>query len=129
MIFKLHNRKQGPSSVGSRETTAVTWNVSARPAQVPLATGSGALVAGIIPQLGTQAQQNVPVLDAAAPGFSLSPASKPFPRNLADKVRSGQFVEMRDLLTDNIALLQQVWSIFPAYLCARVARGPQAPRT
>ena len=41
-------------------------------------------------------------------GFSLSPASEPFPKKLVDKIRSGQFVEMRELLTDNISLIQQL---------------------
>lgn len=41
-------------------------------------------------------------------GLVLSPAAEPFPRKLIDKVISGQFIEMRELLTDNIALLQQL---------------------
>ena len=41
-------------------------------------------------------------------GLSLSPATAPFPQRLVDKVRSGQFVEMRELLTDNVSLLQQL---------------------
>ena len=42
------------------------------------------------------------------PGLSLSPATAPFPQKLVDKVRSGQFVDMRVLLTDNVSLLQQL---------------------
>ena len=41
-------------------------------------------------------------------GFSLSPATETFPRKLVEKVRSGQFVEMRELLRDNISLLGQL---------------------
>lgn len=41
-------------------------------------------------------------------GLSLSPATEPFPQKLVDRVRTGQYIEMRDLLTDNIALLQQL---------------------
>ena len=37
----------------------------------------------------------------------MSPATPPFPQKLVDKVRSGQFVEMRVFLTD-ISLLQQL---------------------
>ena len=44
-------------------------------------------------------------------GLILSPASEPFPQRLVDKVKSGQFVEMRELLGDNIALLQQLEDI------------------
>ena len=32
----------------------------------------------------------------------------PFHQRLVDRVQSGQFVEMRDLLTDNMSLLQQI---------------------
>ena len=44
-------------------------------------------------------------------GLILSPASEPFPQNLVDKVKSGLFVEMRELLSDNIALMQQLEDI------------------
>ena len=44
-------------------------------------------------------------------GLVLSPAAEPFPRKLVDKVQSGQFVEMRELLADNISLVQQLESI------------------
>ena len=45
------------------------------------------------------------------PGLVLSPASDPFPRNLVQRVQAGLFVEMRDLLADNIALLSQLLSL------------------
>ena len=41
-------------------------------------------------------------------GLSLSPATSPFPQKLVDRARSGQFVDMRDLLTDNVSLIQQL---------------------
>ena len=44
-------------------------------------------------------------------GLVLSPAAEPFPRRLVDKVKSGQFVEMRELLADNISLLHQLEAI------------------
>ena len=40
--------------------------------------------------------------------MSLSPAISPFPQKLVDRACSGQFVNMRDLLTDNVSLLQQL---------------------
>lgn len=43
--------------------------------------------------------------------ISLSPAAEPIPSKLVDKIRSGQFIEIRELLTDNIALLQQMDSL------------------
>ena len=56
----------------------------------------------------------VPVLVTAPPnylsrpGLILSPASDPFPQPLVQKVQSGQFVEMRDLLADNVTFLSQL---------------------
>ena len=44
-------------------------------------------------------------------GLILSPAAEPFPQKLVTKVRSGQFVEMRQLLANIIALLQQLEAI------------------
>lgn len=41
-------------------------------------------------------------------GLSLSLATEPIPQKLVDKILAGQFVEMRELLTDNIALLNQL---------------------
>ena len=58
-------------------------------------------------------------------GLILSPAAEPFPHKLVDKVKSGQFVEMRELLADNIALVQQLEDIqgFPLH-----AVGATRPR-
>ena len=41
-------------------------------------------------------------------GLSLSLVSFPFPQKLMDRARSGQFVDMRVLVTDNVSLLQQL---------------------
>ena len=41
-------------------------------------------------------------------GLVLSPAGEVLPRRLVEKIRSRQFVEMRELLVDNISLLQHL---------------------
>ncbi len=41
-------------------------------------------------------------------GLILSPAGEVLPRKLVDKIQSRQFVDMKELLSDNIALLQQL---------------------
>lgn len=41
------------------------------------------------------------------PGMILSPAADPIPHTLVQRIMSGQFVEMRDMLADNIALINQ----------------------
>ena len=49
-----------------------------------------------------------PVLPSlTVPGLSLSPATAPFPQKLVDRARSGQYVDIWDLLVDNVSLLQQ----------------------
>ena len=45
------------------------------------------------------------------PGMILSPAADPIPHTLVQRIQSGQFVEMRDLLADNIALHNQLASL------------------
>ena len=44
----------------------------------------------------------------ATAGVTLSPAAETFPRKLVDKIQSGQFAEMKELLTDNVSLLAQL---------------------
>ncbi|XP_064388121.1 proline-rich protein 36-like isoform X3 [Halichondria panicea] len=59
-------------------------------------------------------------------GLILSPAEAPVPQKIVDKIRSGQFVEMRELLADNISLLEQLHSIHaPGNISAA---GPSRPR-
>ena len=45
------------------------------------------------------------------PGLTLSPAAETFPQRLVEKVRSLQFVEMKELLTDNVSLLNQLETV------------------
>ena len=57
---------------------------------------------------------NILITDPASssrPGLILSPACDPFPQTLVNRVQAGQFVEMRDLLADNIALMSQLSSL------------------
>ena len=44
-------------------------------------------------------------------GVILSPALQPIPARLVRRIRSNEFIEMRDLLTDNIALHEQLEAI------------------
>ena len=60
------------------------------------------------------------------PGLVLSPAAAPFPKKLVDRIQAGNFVEVKELLTDNMALISQLetvqgWS--PAHML-----GPARPR-
>ena len=59
-------------------------------------------------------------------GLVLSPAAEPFPHRLVEKVRSRQFVEMRELLSDNISLIHQLEAIQGYTPCHTL--GPARPR-
>lgn len=83
------------------QTTSVSWSL-AQPLVSTLPQTAGVMLATTT-STTTNQSSNAP---HAVSGFSLSPATAPFPQKLVDKVRSGQFVEMRDLLTDNISLRQ-----------------------
>ena len=55
-----------------------------------------------------------PISSLLAPtqaGLILTPAVEPVPHKLVQRIQAEQFVEMRDLLGDNIALLQQLNSV------------------
>ena len=44
-------------------------------------------------------------------GLLLSPLAEPLPQKPVDKIHSGQFVEMKELLVDNVALMSQLESV------------------
>lgn len=59
-------------------------------------------------------------------GLMLSPAAPPFPQKLVDKVRAGHFVDMRELLADNVSLLGQLEAM--QGMSAVHMLGPTRPR-
>lgn len=82
------------------------------------------------PQLGADAT-NAQVSGATGPtpqpssALILSSAAAPVPSKLVDKIRSGQFVEMRKLLNNNILLMQQIEELQGSTPVATV--GPNRP--
>ena len=44
-------------------------------------------------------------------GLVLSPSSPPIPQKLVDKVRESRFVDMKEFLTDNMALVSQLEAV------------------
>ena len=64
-------------------------------------------------------------------GLILSPSSNPIPHWLAGRIQVGEFIEMRDLLVDNISLHNQledfhsqIWPSIPAHLCPKLREVP-----
>ena len=55
---------------------------------------------------GALTQHSMGVMESGASAVSLSPAAEPFPARLVAKIKSGVFVDMKELLTDNISLLR-----------------------
>ena len=91
--------------------------------------GPSATVGGraLLPEEGVLGAPGLSVGDVgqSTGGLSQSPSMSPIPHRIVSKARSGQFVDMRDFLSDNVALLQQleafgVQSTGPAF--------PGAPR-
>jgi hypothetical protein len=101
---------------GSQAATPITTTAQNQP--IP----PGATAAIVPPQSNPALPQLTHPLPTA--GLVLSPAAEPFPRKLVDKVKSGQFVEMRELLADNISLLNQLETIqgFPPLQVLGAAR-------
>jgi hypothetical protein len=61
---------------------------------------------------------NPPVLvTKLTPALVTSPAFPPVPGKLVDKIQAGQFVELKELLMDNAALLRQTASSAPINTC------------
>ena len=64
-------------------------------------------------------------------GLILSPSSDPIPHRLVSRIQAGEFVEMRDLLADNISLHNQledfhghIWPSTPTHLRPRLREVP-----
>ena len=64
-------------------------------------------------------------------GLILSPSSNPIPHRLVSRIQVGEFIEMRDLLADNISLHNQledfhghIWPSTPAHLRPRLREVP-----
>ena len=74
----------------------------------------------------------VPPFAADSTGMILSPALQPIPARLVRRILSTEFVEMRDLLSDNVSLYEQLESIhgplhnaaFPGPMRARMREVP-----
>lgn len=79
-------------AANSVQTTALSW-----------ATGTSP-IASLHPAMSSLSAPNgIGVASSPQAGLLLSPASEVIPKKLVDKIRSGQFVEMKELLADNIS--------------------------
>lgn len=77
-------------------------------------------------QDGTGVSLGPPPAGPVQPGLVLSPAAEPFPQKLVDRVRAGNFMEMRELLADNMSLLGQLEAV-PGLSTVQML-GPTRPR-
>ena len=93
----------------SSNCTVTTTTTLANSFQPPTYTQAGG--GAILPVSGQVNFTQYPSLPASHPGLSLSPAADPIPHLLVQRIQAGQFVEMRDLLADNIALINQLTSL------------------
>ena len=72
-----------------------------------------------------------PPISTSTLGLILSPSSDPIPHRLVSRIQVGEFIEMRDLLADNISLHNQledfhshIWPSTPAHLRPRLREVP-----
>ena len=89
---------------------AVSWVNSSQPTLPAVTTSTagagGAQLDGILHNRPSQMGLALPPA-----GLVLSPAAEPFPQKLVDKIRSGQFVDMKELLADNMSLINQLEAV------------------
>lgn len=97
--------------------TNTTFTAPPQTTQVTWAAGNPNLLP---PSYGTWPQPT------PQPGVTLSPAGETFPRKFVDKVRSGQYIDMKELLADNVSLLSQLEAIQGP--TAAHMLGPTRPR-
>ena len=88
-----------------RETVTTWTTTSPIPLVRPPATTSAAATYGLAPAHSSG------VMAATHPGLVLSPAAEPLPNKLVEKMRAGHFIEMKELLADNIALINHLESV------------------
>ena len=115
-----------PQSLTSVAEVTGTWNTAfSSPPQQTTAWPQAAI--GGFPGASSFLEMSQPQAYSPAPaGLTLSPAAETFPRRLVDKVRSGVFVDMKELLADNVSLLDQLETLQgPA---AIRPLGPARPR-
>lgn len=100
----------------SRQPARVSWENTTPNVDTTLSAGRSS-------GLGLHIQPQLPATHA---GLTLSPAAETFPKKLVDKVRSRQFVEMKELLADNVALISQLEAV--SGLSASHMLGTARPR-
>ena len=110
--------------LAQHQPTSSTTSFGSQPGLVSWAVGNP--IGGTLGPLAQQQPTGSMPSVGSQPGLVLSPAAAPFPKKLVDRFQAGNFVEMKELLTDNMALISQLetvqgWS--PAHML-----GPARPR-
>ena len=108
--------------IASSVSTSVTWTNPPVSSLLPLSQST-------IPSLIRPAD-NAPLFvptTTVSGSLSLSLSSDPIPAKVVHSIRSGRYVEMRDLLGDNMALTQHLESIH-GYFPLHILPGASRPR-
>ena len=117
VVFSLGSLPSSSALVSVAERTPATSNiVSVSQPVMSIPASPQFSLAGTVATVGGQLPQQVQVLGGSSRGADtqgviLSPALQPIPGRLVRRIISGDFVEMRDLLTDNIALHDQLEAV------------------
>uniref|UniRef100_A0A1X7TZA3 Uncharacterized protein n=1 Tax=Amphimedon queenslandica TaxID=400682 RepID=A0A1X7TZA3_AMPQE len=90
--------------------------------------GDGPRVSSSVSRVGFPIPTKSPLdaLTVSPLGFVLSPTSEPIPHRLVLRIRSGEFVEVRDLLADNVSLHELLEDLHghTTGLCTRLREVP-----
>ena len=98
-VTLLSEAQTGPVFSSPTQLAAVSWAGTSTSETLPFPLVTG-------PQFGMTASG-----PPSPPGLVLSLAAEPIPKKIVDKIRSGQFVEMKELLTDNLSLISQLEAV------------------
>jgi hypothetical protein len=66
------------------------------------------LAASAVPTQSLHAGPTTAITEPTHAGLLLSPSSEVIPQKLLNKIQSGKFLEMKELLQDNMALVAEV---------------------
>ena len=105
-------------------TTPQSIALSALPPMV-LSSSSKQLFQSLAPLLSCQAPVSSQLMCHLHLGFIVSAACNPIPHRLIQRIWNGEFVEMRELLADNISYNQfEDFHVHTSRLCPRVREVP-----
>ena len=98
------------SLAGSSIPVSTSWSSGAGTLPLPI-SHPWPWLPTVPPTSSSESSGLAPMAPRAPDGLILSPTMEPIPSKMVQRIQSGQFVEMRELLPDNVALCQHLESM------------------